>query len=183
MTKGSGHCGQRWGAVLTAAAVGLMMLSGCASGSSLTTTPNTSARPAFTGTKTEHMQAIVACMQRKGIAARFEVGVEGDPGMEMPARTRSEIDRNMAAQEECYAELPAPEPTSDADFKVMYDHMIAETDCVRRAGHDVPTIPSWQSFLEAGKARNIDWDPFAKVPDQLRSSLIRECRTDPDLWW
>ncbi len=159
------------------------MVSGCAPGSPSTTTPSTSAHPAFSGTKTEYMQEIVSCMQRKGIAARLEVGAEGEPAMAMPGRTQAEIDRNLSAQEECYAELPSPEPTTDADFKVMYDHMIAETDCVRRAGYDVPAIPSWQSFLEAGKARNIDWDPFSKVPDKLRTSLIRECGTDPDTWW
>ncbi len=139
----------------------------------------------FAGTRTEWTQAMAACMQQKGVRATFRIDDEGAPTIEVndPGDNGSEDSPGQIAWNTCRDELPArPEPTSDADFKLMYDNLVAQSKCVQKEGYEVPPVPSWQSFLEQAQARNIDWDPTSRVPDQLRSSARKAC-IDQDKWW
>lgn len=138
----------------------------------------------FAGTRTEYVQAMVECMKGRGVSARFEVSPEGGPSVAVDsAATGKDEDPGQVAWEECTAALPSrPEPGTDADYRAMYDKRVTETRCVQELGHEAPPVPSWQSFLEVARAQQVEWDPTALVPDQLRSSVRRTC-TDQDSWW
>lgn len=161
----------------------LLLNAGCSSVPAPTLSASPSQRPMFSGTKTEWTQAMVACMQKKGVKATFKVDDEGAPTVEVNDSTSGDSSAGQAAWNACRDELPArPEPKSDADFKVMFDNLVAQSKCVQGEGYEVPPTPSWQSFLEQARAKSIDWDPTSRVPEQLRSSARKAC-IDQDKWW
>lgn len=107
-----------------------------------------SQRSVFAGTKTEWTQAMVACMQKKGVKATFKVDDEGAPTVEVNDPISGDSSAGQVAWSSCRDELPArPEPTSDADFKVMFDNLAAQSKCVQGEGYEVPPprrgSPSW----------------------------------------
>jgi len=161
----------------------LLLSAGCSSGPVPSVSVSPSQRPVFAGTKTEWTQAMVACMQKKGVKATFKVDDEGAPTVEVNDPISGDSSAGQVAWSACRDELPArPEPTSDADFKVMFDNLAAQSKCVQGEGYEVPPTPSWQSFLEQARAKSIDWDPTSRVPEQLRSSARKAC-IDQDKWW
>lgn len=169
------------GARIFLAALAVVVVGCAAPNESLSITP--SSRATFSGTRTEYAQAMVPCLQKKGIAARFNVDDGGVPGVAMQSSGHAQNQQNLAVYDECAAELPAqPDATTDADFKVMYQHLVDQTSCVQQAGYDTPQVPSWQSFLEDAHAKNIDWDPTILVPVASRDSVRKSC-IDQDRWW
>ncbi|MFT4294348.1 MAG: hypothetical protein QM582_02925 [Micropruina sp.] len=163
----------------------LVLLVGCISENAAPmAAPSSSVRPVFVGTRTEYMRAMVDCLKSRGVEAYVEVGVEGDPMIKMRIHSRQDVDAQVQIHDECEAVLPKePEPTTDADFRQMYEHKLAEIACVKKEGYEVPRTLSWQVFLEQAKAQNLDWDPTSEVPEQLRTSVRKTCNTDPDRWW
>ncbi len=159
-----------------------VIVTGCVTSATPSGSPSTPS--VFVGTRTEYMQAVVQCLVKKGVSARFEVAEDGTPRVAMPATTKAQIDRNNAAQEECRKELPpTPDPTTDADFREFYAHLNAEAACVRQEGYETAPAPSFQKFLESARGTGIDWDPFRDVPPQLVDSVRAKCQTDPNKWW
>ncbi|MFT4294347.1 MAG: hypothetical protein QM582_02920 [Micropruina sp.] len=161
------------------------VLVGCSTGVTPSPSVSSSERPVFTGTRTEWTQALAVCMQKKGVKATFRLNSEGAPvvAVDDPSDKGQESSPGRVAWNACLAELPeAPEPRNDTDFRAMYDHLIAQTKCVQKEGYDVPRVPSWQSFVEQARAKDVDWDPTSRVPEGLRSSVRKAC-IDQDKWW
>lgn len=142
-----------------------------------------SQRPTFVGTVSEYTQALVDCLKKAGVNASVETGPDGRAQAKFPATSRAELDRNNKAIDDCQAMLPAkPEPRIDADFKLMYDHLREQSQCVKDEGYDVPRVPSWQSFLETARADRLDWDPVALVPEGLWDQVRKKC-VNQETWW
>lgn len=163
----------------------LLFGAGCSAAASPSPPTSASERPVFAGTKTEWTQAMATCMQKKGVKATFRVDGEGVPTVEVndPNDRGDGTSPGRIAWDTCQDELPVrPEPTSDADFKVMYDNLVAQSKCVQDEGYEIPPVPSWQSFLEQARAKDVDWDPTLRVPVQLRA-LARKACVDQDKWW
>lgn len=142
-----------------------------------------SQRPTFAGTVSEYTRALVDCLNRSGVSASVETSEDGRAQAAFPAASRDELERNNKAIEDCRATLPAqPEPKSDADFKLMYDHLVEQSRCIKNEGYDVPRVPSWQSFLEDVRADRLDWNPVTLVPESLWSQIRKKC-VDAESWW
>lgn len=168
---------------LAAVWVLVLTLAGCSAGAQPTGGPP-STEAVFSGTRSEYTQAMADCLKRLGLDASVAELPDGSTAWQLPAKDQAQVDRNMDAIDKCQAELPTPpEPQNEHDFRVMYDHLLEQSQCVSDAGYDVPPVMSWPAFLEAGHAHDIDWDPTALVPAQLQESVRTTCGTDPDLWW
>lgn len=157
-------------------------LSACSPSMAPSTLP--SQRPTFSGTVSEYTRALVDCLNKAGVKASFEIGPDGRAGADIPGSSREELEGNRKVIDDCKAKLPVkPEPKTDADFKLMYDHLVAQSRCVKNEGYEVPRVPSWQSFLDAARrADPLDWDPVSLAPDTLMDSLRKKC-VDAESWW
>lgn len=164
-----------------AVAVVVLAVSGCS-----WTTPGPSTpgqRPTFSGTVSEYVRVLADCLNKAGVNASVETGPDGRARADFPATSREELERNREVIDDCKARLPAqPSPKTDADFKLMYDHLVAQSRCIKNEGYEVPQVPSWQSFLDAVRADRLEWEPVSLVPDTLMDSLRKKC-VDAESWW
>lgn len=171
----------RNGPIWIALVVLVVSLSACSMSVEPSATP--SQRPTFAGTVSEYTRALVDCLNKAGVNATFETGPDGRAGAEIPGSSREELERNNKAIDDCKARLPAkPEPKTDADFKLMYDHLVTQSRCVKNEGYEVPPVPSWQTFLEAVRADRLEWEPVSLVPDTLMDAVRKKC-VDAESWW
>ncbi|MFT4216528.1 MAG: hypothetical protein QM619_04995 [Micropruina sp.] len=142
-----------------------------------------SQRPIFAGTVSEYNRALVDCLKKAGVNASFEIGPDGRARTEFPAASRTEFEENKKVVDGCRATLPAkPEPKTDADFRLMYDHFVEQSRCVKNEGYDVPPMPSWQSFLEEIRGNRLDWYLTALVPESVQDEVRKKC-VDAESWW
>lgn len=139
----------------------------------------------WSGTRTEYMQALVACLSEQG----WDAKVETDPvaGLTIAADTpeASDHDRFVADSEECVASLPQrPEPSTDAELSQMYDNLVARYECIRDGGYAPVAPPSFDAWLETFRAnQEAPWDPFEGLDDSQRVPAAQLCPIDADAWW
>ncbi len=115
--------------------------------------------------------------------ASVDTGPDGRAQAAFPATSREELERNSKVMDDCRATLPEkPEPKTDADFRLMYDHLVGQSRCIKSEGYDVPPVPSWQSFLDAVRGDRLDWEPMALVPEGLWNEVRKKC-VNPETWW
>ncbi len=129
------------------------------------------------------MQEMAKCLRDMGYEARVVEADDGSYEVEYAAPGLS-VDEEDDLFQKCENQIPAaPEPVTEADLRVLYDHMVEQTKCIQAKGHKTPPIPSWQSFLEMAKRSDITWIPNEYLEGSESNEVMKACTPDPDLWW
>ena len=70
---------------------------------------------------------------------------------------------------------PRPVPTSEEEWRFLYERKLAEAECLELQGHSIPNVPTFDAFRD-NQGR---WDPFGDLPDEILDDewnrLIVDC--------
>lgn len=151
-----------------AAVIAVMVLAGCGQ---QTPTPSASPSPEPTSPyrqpKTQFLTMLAECMTAGGWVAVFDpateaINVEGitSPGDQGAVE---------AVREDCARRIdplrvdPPPELT-DGQWRQRYTYLLAQVECLRELGHDVPPPPDFASWRQSDAA----WDPYGTLIERGR---------------
>ena len=110
-------------------------------------------------------QLIADCLRDRG----FNVRMEGTALVTEVPPEQEEVFN--AAVDNCTLRYFPPQGSdlpSKEDLEARYEHLLQAAECISRAGYEVPTQPTVESFVDNGGA---NWDPFDLLQPPFDISL------------
>ncbi len=124
---------------------------------------------------------VVQCLERMGYLALLQE----DGGISLPGRRTDEQQKQLLDDQRSCARsidprrlLPPPALT-DGQWLHFYAYLIAQVDCLRGLGHDVPQPPDFETWRATDRA----WDPYLVLTQGGRSAPtyhVLTCQNVPE---
>lgn len=162
--------------MLTAAALGALLVGGCSTSAADDADQVRELRQQFMVDLRAYYGRMATCLSDRGIA--MEVNERGDGIRPPPGRGSSSLDR--AAFRESYelceeqegAHPPMPPPPPEEDVLVYYDRQLETVACLEDLGHHPDPPPSREVYVETYLASfsggGAPWSPYdGLVPDAM----------------
>lgn len=118
--------------------------------------PGSTPQPTYRQTLSEFLLAVTACLQDKGYQAHVDDqggGVVID-GSTDPAATSADTRACVEAVDP--ARLQPPPPLTADQLLELYRYVVAQAECMRKAGYPVSDPPPFQVWVDSGQA----FDPY-----------------------
>lgn len=124
----------------------------------------TEAAAAASLSRLEETEAIVDCLQDRGLAVQVDPD-SFPPGVEFDNRIVTE-EQFEPAYEECIEELTEagllrPVLSGPDQLAHLYEDFLKAAECIEAEGYDVPDPPSAEVFVDTNGAA---WNPFDAIP-------------------
>lgn len=144
--------------VLVLVAVGAVASCGSSDVTPVPPTPSDSPTSPYLQPQSVYLLLLVDCLKAKG----YDATLQEDGGVSLPGfRTGKEQEKLMEEQRSCTSSIdprrlePPPELTDD-QWMQFYGYLVAQVECLRSLGHDVPPPPDFETWRASDRL----WDPY-----------------------